>query len=321
MKWSVVALILLGIVAAVSAAVLIGVRGGWGRRETKTKPPADVWVLVAAKALPAMTIIDKDCVIKKSMRKKDVPTGYLSDQAQVIGRVVTTPMLDGQAFTGACLAPEGTASTLALKMLPMGMRAVSVSLSKHSKVAGLLYPGCIVDVLATFWISSPDDERRRDFMSKTLLQAVKVLAIENQTVLSADEAKDNPDAAEKKGLTKLREQERRTVVTLQVTPRQAEVLQLAKGAVSLALRNPLDVETTIRDPSWLSELPEIGPGTMKTPAPPVQVVDAGTGAEAKPVPEVKTPAPIKARWKVIVIRGNTTATESFQVATEDVAGQ
>jgi pilus assembly protein CpaB len=108
------------------------------------------------------------------------------------------------------------------------MRAVSVKVDEVIGVAGFVLPGTRVDVLVTLTPSAD----REEAATRVILQNVQALA-SGQTIQR--NANGEPQAA--------------TVITLLVTPEQAEKLTLAatEGQIQLALRNTLDmaeVETT-----------------------------------------------------------------------------
>jgi Flp pilus assembly protein CpaB len=110
----------------------------------------------------------------------------------------------------------------------------------------LLYPGCVVDVLAGFKLTYAY-QGKGQAISTTLLHGIQVLAVEKKTIVSKQE--DELEAA------KPPTSSRNISVTLMVDPRQAEALQLAMkhGNISLALRNPLDKYPVDFDATVLSE--------------------------------------------------------------------
>ena len=140
------------------------------------------------------------------------------------------PVIEGQALTEPDVADRGPGARLASALRP-GMRAVNVSPAGYSRLKDLLYPGCSVDVLCTFRTAG----KNRQAVSKTLLENVKVLAVEGQTGLSSTEK--HP-----RNSRDLRRSSKQSIVTLMVKAKQAEILQLAieNGTISLAMRNPRD---------------------------------------------------------------------------------
>jgi len=192
---------------------------------------------------------------------EELPEGQLVSPARIVGRVLSIPVVEGQILTESCFVSEGTGALLAAA-LPHGMRAVTVAVSSRAMPDRiLLYPGCVVDVLVAYRLSSRTTEGQA--LSTTMLRGIQVLAVSGDSVVS------NPESQEEGG-TKKRNTSRGTLVTLLVDPKQAEALQLAveNGSISLSLRNPLDrrvfeLEGTILSQGRLAHL-----GSMLTPTVP-----------------------------------------------------
>jgi len=317
-KWSIIVLVLLGLTAALCTALLTASIRAQQFREVVHLPSPDVKILVAAKDVPAMTTIDATVIAEKTVPSNHAPESYFSEPAQVMGKVLTVPMTEGQVFTRASFPIEGTGSHLAT-LLPQGKRAVCVSLSDYSGLEGLLYPGCVVDVLASFKV--PSQNTLGKAVSTTLLENIEILAVENLTVGSSSEEKQN-------SLRSSQQANRKLLVTLMVDSRQAEALQLAMehGAISLAMRNPKDTDFADRDATLLSEgrlaqLAEILAPTVSTneehssPQPDTHHEDESPSGETvaqvpRDDPDEPTPPPV-ALLKVEVIRGLSCETRSF----------
>jgi Flp pilus assembly protein CpaB len=176
--------------------------------------PETVEVAMARVSLPAITVITHKHINTEIVSRDELPRGQLVGPSQVLGRVLAMPVVEGQVLTESCFVPAGTAALLAVA-IPHGMRAVTVSVSdKGMPDSALLYPGCVVDVLAEYNSSSSEDEA----LSTTILRGIHVLAISGNGT------------------------SRGNMLTLLLTIRQAEALSLAieKGSISLAVRNPLD---------------------------------------------------------------------------------
>jgi len=104
------------------------------------------------------------------------------------------------------------------------MRAVSVEVDQVIGVAGFVLPGTRVDVLVTIMPGTD----RRETTTRIILQNVRALA--------ADQKYQQDIEGEPQYVT---------VVTLLVTPDEAEALTLAatEGRIQLALRNTLDTDS------------------------------------------------------------------------------
>lgn len=236
MKWSIIGLFLLGIVAAVAAIVLMLSFKGAGRtnapaidpRSSEPEPLRRVRVLVANGDIEMRSVVDADDVGDYEVDEPAAPPGTYSDPVQVVGRMLVVPMKQGQAFTQDCFASDESSLLLASALSP-GMRAVSVTLSDDMGMEKLLYPGCLVDVLLTVEMES--QHFGKNPISFSLLEEVMVLAVGTATVAEGDGRTDESNSGQS-----------RPPVTLLLEPDQAEVLKLGmeRGSISLVLRNPMD---------------------------------------------------------------------------------
>ena len=96
------------------------------------------------------------------------------------------------------------------------MRAVSIPVSGAAGVSGMVRPNDCVDVLGSFVLPSSTgstDPSEMEMVTLTVLQNVTVLAIGSDTQRTISDRKNNSGYSS---------------VTLQVTPREAEVLVFAQ---------------------------------------------------------------------------------------------
>jgi len=238
MKWSVVVLVILGLVAAVCAAVLVvslqsdkGGPGATGAPATTGGEGRESSYLVAARDLDARSVVENAAVEIVTAPASKIPPGSFSQPAEVVGQVLRKPMKRAQPFDRSSFMSEGTGVVLA-GALKEGKRAVSIPLSDSGGIENLLYPGCMVDVLAALQLK--DDKGLGDQpMSMTLLQGIYVLAVGDQTVVTPAAPEDSRALVQKGSPS---------TITLLVDTKQAEMLYLARqrGTVSIALRNPMD---------------------------------------------------------------------------------
>jgi len=337
MKWGIVILLILGIVAAASAAVLMGVLN-ISSSGSADKQSTDIEVAMAKVSMPAMTVVTLKHINTEMISRDELPKGQLVSPARIIGRVLTVPVVEGQVLTESCFVTEGTGAQLAAA-IPHGMRAVTVAVSSKSMPDSiLLYPGCVVDVLVAYRLSNRASEGQA--LSTTMLRGIQVLAVSGDSVIS------NPESEEKNG-TKKRNTSRGTIVTLMVDTKQAEALQLAveNGQISLSIRNPLDknmfeLEGTVLSQGRLARL-----GSMLTPTVPHEqevLVEEQSDSDnpqeqtlssdkpQEPAREgsifgTKMPAqqpqktekymiPKSPRWGVTVIRGRESKIEEFETS-------
>jgi pilus assembly protein CpaB len=192
--------------------------------------------------------------------------GGFSSVDEVVNRGLIAPVVENEPLTETKLAPKDSGAGLPPTISP-GMRAMSVKVNEVIGVAGFVVPGTRVDVLTIIGGDSTND-------------AVAGVVVSNTQVLSAGTRYDQEEARQEGKPI------RSTVVTLMVTPEDAERIALAQsqGELMLALRNPLDVapsETTgVRRSALFASAtpsPVVTPVVRRAPAPkpePVKVVVA-----------------------------------------------
>jgi pilus assembly protein CpaB len=140
------------------------------------------------------------------------PKGTFSGKDAVEGRVVRHSLAAGEPIFEIALLPKGSDAGL-VSVISHNLRAVSVKVDAIIGVAGFVTPGSRVDVLATLRQTGSGSKHS---ISKVILQNIPVLAIDQKM----EEVKNG-------------EPELVSVVTLEVTPEQAEQLTYsAKGDCS-----------------------------------------------------------------------------------------
>jgi pilus assembly protein CpaB len=259
MKLTIVLLVVLGIAAAVCAVLLINVLDIAGMRSARSK--AELSVVTVNQSLPAMTILTEKVLGAETVKLTEAPQGYYTNPAQVVGKVLSLAVVEGQALTSDKIVRGGSSAELAAT-LPDGMRAVSVNLSGKQISGGMLYPGCIVDILVAFSLRSND---KGEALSTTMLERVPVLAVQGESVVSKPDPEKGTETA-----PRVQTRSRDVTVTLMLDTKQAEALQLAamNGSISVTLRNPLDVQpldpdATVLNRGKLSRLGQLMGTTVK----------------------------------------------------------
>lgn len=160
--------------------------------------------------------------------KGSVPNGAFSDIKSVEGRVLKEGIFRGEPVLSAKLAPIGTVGGLSA-VIGAGKRAITVRVNDVIGVAGFALPGNYVDILVNTDKNSREaaDLHRDQNISKIVLEKILVLAVAQE--VGRDETKPKVVDA----------------VTLEVSPDQAEKIDLARsiGKLSLVLRNQVDSQT------------------------------------------------------------------------------
>ena len=149
MKWSIVLLVALGLLAAIFVSALVGALRISPSSANAKDSSSMVEVVLAANGLSAMAAVGPNDLTVKTISKRDLPEGYLCDPVQAIGRILAISVVKDQIVTKTCFVGDGDRAKLA-SVIPHGMRAVSVTFPSHAVMEGLLYPGCIVDVFKIF---------------------------------------------------------------------------------------------------------------------------------------------------------------------------
>ena len=183
----------------------------------------------AADAKPA----DKDkpedakpegAVAKVTRTASDLATG--GAKADYFGSVVREPILSGEPIIARKIVRAGDSGGYMAAYLEPGMRAMAIRVTVETAAGGFILPGDRVDVLMTREMPAvATGVSGSKFVSSTVMQNVKVLAIDQST-----QAGDDAQAVV--GAT----------ATLELGPRDTEALALAKseGELSLVLRSYAD---------------------------------------------------------------------------------
>jgi pilus assembly protein CpaB len=238
-----------------------------------------IQIVVAANELPpGITLAAKDVALQDW--PSDVPTliGSSSKAEDVVGRPLIRSMGAKEPILQRDLAVQGSGIGLSTK-IPTGMRATAVRSNEIVGVAGFLYPGSHVDVLATF--TPPGGSAP---LTSTVLQNVEVLTA-GQTI--------EPDPQGKP--------ETVSVVTLLLSPEDSQKLLLTSGQgnIQFVLRSGVDQKNVELRPTRIDQLV----ASEKPPAP-----SAPTGKRSsKRAPATKPPAV----YVLEVIQGTQRSVQKF----------
>jgi pilus assembly protein CpaB len=282
---------------------------------SKKVEPVDMQdVVVAAKPLPVGVTVKPDDIKVTKIPASAFPKGAFSKPEEVIDRPVVSnilfeePILDGRlAARGAGVGP--------VAQIPIGMRAVSVRVNDVVGVAGFVLPGMKVDVLVT---GRPPNSEGNNTVTRTVLQNITVLTA-GQT-LQADPRGQAINAP---------------VVTLLVTPEQAETLTLAgnEAKIQLVLRSASDSTVSSTRGQKMNDLYKTSSvGSSRRAS--RESNDEGEEdqprrsrprpivvSEARPVAPQVVAAPPPIADSVVVIRGNTKTVEVVGNGRAGVAAQ
>jgi pilus assembly protein CpaB len=258
-----------------------------GTKSTAPRAVKTIPVIVAARDLEVGSLI-RDVDLKTIAWVGSAPKGAIGKPDAIRNRGVASPIYEGEPITEIRLAHQGSGGGLAVT-IPNGMRACAVRVNEVVGVAGFAVPGMRVDVLVT---GTPPGANPEDGPHvRTLLQNIQVLTA--GTNFQRD-GEGKPEQAQ--------------VVTLLVTPAQAEILSLAGNEthIQLVLRNPADTDVVKAPGTMVSSLfggadpapdpveplrketapPRVSQPVPVSPAPPVEQPIAAPAAPPTPKPFV-----------------------------------
>ena len=180
-RWRALIPIAVALIVAVVASVLIY---NWMKKQIAPKEEIvkeelrTFDVAVAKTNLNPGTKITLEMLQEKTMMietalflEKSLPTGYFTDPATLVGRVVKTPIKSKELVLESRLAPIDVKRGGLSAILKPGKRAVSVSGNKILGVSGFVNPGDKVDILLL--TTDPNTEEK---VNKTVFENVLVLA-------------------------------------------------------------------------------------------------------------------------------------------------
>ena len=189
-------------------------------------PPHKLAVLAVNRPLRAGTLLKPEDLAAVELAEDKVPPGAVNDdpdaRRSLVGGLVRHGLTSGDVLRLPEDALRPTDHGFLAAVLSPGTRAVTVGVDMISGAAGLIWPGDRVDVILTQTIDDPSVAPGRRVAAETMLQDVRVIAIDQQI---AQGVSDTATVAK--------------TVTLEVTPEKVEFVQVAAklGHLSLALRS------------------------------------------------------------------------------------
>lgn len=251
-------------------------------------------IAVAVNDIPMGAVIGPDMVKLAPWPEDAKPEGAFTDAAPLRNRVILTAVQKGEPIVLRRLAPEGSKGGLNAIVAP-GKRAITVRVNDVVGVAGFVLPGTYVDVIVNTQVGP--ESSKQESISKIVLERILVLAVAQD--VERDSTK--PQVA--------------NAVTLEVTPEQAETLDLGRsvGALSLVLRNQAEgpsAGTTGVTKAALLGLRDAHPVAKAAPAS-TPASSAVTAPRPRPNPPSVKPPQATAQDCVDVIRAGTRSRECF----------
>jgi pilus assembly protein CpaB len=274
-------------IALALAAVLLASR--WVMQQTTV---ATTQVVVASKDIDLGTKLTPDMLRLRDWPSGSVPQGSFKDVGVLLkdaktqdARVLRMTLQQGEPVLESKLAPVGTQGGLSA-VISEGKRAITVRVNDVIGVAGFALPGNYVDILVNTEDQDARTQSQEKTVSKIVLERILVLAIAQE--VSRDETKPKVVNA----------------VTLEVTPEQAEKIDLARsvGSLSLVLRNQIDTAPAQTKGITKEQLLRGDSAPELAPEKPAQVTRAPAVVKKRSVRRPATP-PAASKQTVEIIKG------------------
>ncbi len=215
-------------------------------------------VVMAHVDIPARQVVTEQMVGLFSIPAEMALTNSISDLKEVVGKWTVVPIKQHEQVRRSDIAEKNKVPGLA-PSIPEGMRAITIGISDTTAVAGAIFPGDHVDIIANV-----KDPRHNGAMVQLPLQNIEVLAIDRAR-------RDTTEGAT-------------SSLTLLTTPQQAQLINMAVEA------GPIRVMLRARDDKQISDNQGVNlddflrhPQTPEAPGP--------TKVEPPPAP----PTPAKPR--------------------------
>ncbi|WP_321343194.1 Flp pilus assembly protein CpaB [Breoghania sp.] len=183
-------------------------------------------VLIAAEDVQLGSVLSEKEMSWQPWPKGSVTTGFITRQdnpnalVDMAGRIARAPVFAGEPIREQRLIKTDRGFMSAI--LPKGKRAVAVSVEAVTTAGGFILPGDHVDVILT----KSGRRGSNGAISRTILQNVRVLAIDTKTKSESDEKSLPPNRT----------------ATLELDQTQAEIITESQqlGTIALTLRSAED---------------------------------------------------------------------------------
>jgi pilus assembly protein CpaB len=224
------------LVAAIGLALVAGkIAHDISAKKSATPEVKTVAVVIAKGPVGPGTALTPEILDVAHIPGETMPPGTASTVDALVGRVTLAPLFDGQPVRTDYLAAKGAPAGLT-SLVPEGMRAVTMDVNETSAVAGLLVPGCHVDIVSTM---GADNDH---MVARTVAQDITIVAVGQRLSPQRPEG-DKGDGSYH-------------TVTMLATPHNAELIKLATNSTrcSLVLRGNGDKSRSDSPPVTLAEL-------------------------------------------------------------------
>lgn len=171
--------IILGLATVGAVAFLLISNGGGGlplpdgEDPTPLPPPTDgdsgiptTEVIVALQPIPRGAEFVAGSIGRRDWPANNVPPDVIADEAETIGKVAKTEIVQGQVIVRSMLVDVGVEGEASLS-IPPGRVAIAYPIDSQSSVSYAVQPGDSVDILVTANFSDVDEEFQTPLPNKT----------------------------------------------------------------------------------------------------------------------------------------------------------
>ncbi len=257
-NWRIISTIAAVVFAAIAGILVWKYLSNADSRAEKKKEL--VSVLVAKTRIPRGTTFDtivseKLFVQTKIPRESLPPNQILPDTDENLvkiytGKVAATDIFQGTPLLGDQFVGASQLQSTVAGAIPKGKQAITVSLDQTHSVGGFVTPGDKVNMLLNYAVLDDKGNSTGHKATTFLLPGLKVIAVGSSTVLP-QQTQTNTVAVNGATTTTQPQAQPASLITLQVTPRQAEQIVQATtlGTVWLSLNPPDFTAGTFQNPT------------------------------------------------------------------------
>jgi pilus assembly protein CpaB len=219
--------VLLMIIALVCAAGVAFYMRGYLSTSNQAEAQKQAMVLAVIGELKAGMFIQPEKNVEwQPWPEESITAQHITPEKSKIedyaGAVVRRAFAAGEPLVSASVVKSDEGGFLAAVLTP-GRRAVSIAVNPTTGNAGLILPGDNVDLILTHQVRVENGESGDNVLaSETFVSNVRILAVDQSFQQNGEEETTIPKT-----------------VTLEVSPKQAEMIQVASrlGEISLSLRS------------------------------------------------------------------------------------
>lgn len=305
-------IIIAGVVSLLLALALYFTLDDSEDKKIEEKPEVQMVTVVAADTdINARSLINAKMLKVIEMPEGSVPEGAITSKDRIINLPAAVQIMKGDIITDKKVLADPKMAGFT-GTIPADCRAISVSISDDTGVAGFAKPGDYVDLMLVTGDKSTDKVN-----TKIVLQNVLLLGINKSGPANEKAQGSNNESADNGGKDKKSDdnsgnikaaKEAMATATIAVTPTQAMQVAAAaqKGKIYLILRPMMPRDKFVFDTSYTTynEIGKKGATEPKAPAAPAP--------KMAPAPRPAAPqsaAPAKPSGSIEVIRGTDTTRE------------